>query len=258
VPAADACPDPPGGGQVKGATTPDAFATLQALSAQSAWWPGCVDGDELACHLFLREATRSLYEQDPNWGLLTKVPGQNQCSASACGNGVSCGYAADAIIYRATNQVVDIIVAIGAPGASLAWQHMPKLDYNHWAPPPCVTSQSGPTPSEALASGEALAPGEARESTDGRFRLEYQVDGDLVLTYVGTGALWSTGTKGAPGSAAMQGDGNLVVYDAGGTPVWASDTPGNPGASLVIQNDGNVVIHATDGAAIWATNTCCY
>lgn len=258
VPGPGECPNPPGGGQIPGAVTPDAFGTLVALSGQSAHWPPCTAGDELACHLFLREATRHLYEQDPNWGLLTKVPGQNQCSATACGNGVSCGYAVDAIIYRATNQVVDIIVAIGSPGASLAWQLVGKLDYNHWAPPPCMPEQAAPAATDTLASGASLAPGQALLSADGRFRLEYQADGDLVLTYLGVGPLWSTGTQGAPGSVSMQGDGNLVVYDAGGTPVWASGTEGNPGASLLVQADGNVVLYAPGGAPVWATGTCCY
>lgn len=117
---------------------------------------------------------------------------------------------------------------------------------------------AGPTPPDTLASGASLGPGEWLLSGDGRFRLEYQTDGDLVLTYVGVGALWSTGTKGAPGSVSMQGDGNLVVYAAGGTPVWASGTGESPGASLLVQSDGNAVLYAPGGEAVWSTETCCY
>jgi hypothetical protein len=234
------------------------FAAFVAAKGQSEHWGACTGGDELACHLFVRQVIRTLYEQDPNWGLLTKVPGQSQCTFTACGSDVSCGYATDAIIYRATNQVIDVITGIGAPGSSVAWQLVPKLDYNHWAPPPCMPGGTDPKPTGMLASGKSLAAGEAVVSSDERFRLEYQADGDLVLTYVGFGVLWSTGTKSAPGSASMQGDGNLVVYDAGGTPLWASDTGGNPGAWLALQNDGNAVIYTAGGASIWATGTCCY
>ena len=254
APGPNSCPNAPGGGQVPGATTPDAYATLQQLTGTSAHWGACAAGDELACHLFTREAARFLFEKDPSWGLLTKVPGQNQCNATACGNDVTCGYAGDAIIYRATNQVVDMVAGVGLPGASVAWQLVPKLDYNNWAPPPCDVVQ----PKDALLSGEALASGQKRVSADGRFQLEYQADGDLVLTHVGVGVLWQSGTKSAPGNAQMQLDGNLVVYDASGAPLWATGTGGHPGAWLVLQTDGNAILHGTDGTPLWATNTCCY
>ncbi|MBM4355530.1 MAG: hypothetical protein FJ109_17365, partial [Deltaproteobacteria bacterium] len=74
VPGPEDCPDPPGGGQIPGAVTPDAFPAFVTAKGQSEHWGACTGGDELACHLFVRQVTRSLYEQDPNWGLLTKVP----------------------------------------------------------------------------------------------------------------------------------------------------------------------------------------
>src|SRR5262245_43822514 len=106
-----------------------------------------------------------------------------------------------------------------------------------------------------MAPGDFLLPGQFRQSADGRFRLVYQVDGNLVL-YQGSNPLWDSKTQSAiPGFAVMQGDGNFVVYDSTG-PVWWSRTWA-PGAFLVVQNDGNTVIYSTGSLPLWATNTCC-
>lgn len=101
-----------------------------------------------------------------------------------------------------------------------------------------------------------IAPGESMTSTDGRFDLRLQHDGNLVLYYVPTGgAMWSSQTAGNQVSEArVQGDGNFVLYH-GQTVVWSTDTAGTPGARLVVQNDGNAVIYAPDGRPVWATNT---
>jgi hypothetical protein len=116
-----------------------------------------------------------------------------------------------------------------------------------------------PTPpgSGVLLPGQSLHAGQQVVSTDGRFRLVYQSDGNLVLYQAGI-ALWHSHTNGTtPGLAAMQGDGNFVIYNASGVPVWHTSTFGNPGAILAIQNDGNLVIYRADGVPIWASGTCC-
>jgi hypothetical protein len=104
-------------------------------------------------------------------------------------------------------------------------------------------------------------------STDGRFNLIYQNDGNFVL-YQGTTVLWSSHTAITvptggylPEQVRFQADGNLVVYDTYGgveTAVWASNTSGNPGSTLNLQNDGNLVIYNAAGKAIWSTKTCCH
>lgn len=133
-----------------------------------------------------------------------------------------------------------------------------------------------PTPIVAPASDPAavvLWPGDSFVSQDGRFKLTYQSDGNLVL-YHGANALWASNTYTggdhggrygyAAGNAQLQADGNLVVYNhyldtpAAFTSVWASNTYNNPGDSLVIQPDGNAVIYNSSGRARWATNTCCH
>jgi hypothetical protein len=106
-----------------------------------------------------------------------------------------------------------------------------------------------------IRADQGLAPGQTFSSCDGRFLLNMQYDGNLVL-YQGAAPLWSTATVGAhTAQAIMQGDGNFVTYDRAGIPLSATNTAGNPGATFAVQNDGNLVIYSASGQALWASNT---
>ena len=106
---------------------------------------------------------------------------------------------------------------------------------------------------DRLLSGGRLIPGQAITSANGRFRLLFQTDGNLVLyDDVERSPAWSTNSAGiTAGQVLMQLDGNLVVYDAAGRDHWSTATPGNAGAYVVVQNDGNVVVYRTDGTSPW-------
>jgi hypothetical protein len=107
---------------------------------------------------------------------------------------------------------------------------------------------------DAFLAGEVLTADQSRLSSDGRFRLVMQSDGNLVL-YGPSGAMWATRTAGNAGSrAAMQSDGNLVVYGPGGNALWESGTWGNNNSRVVVQNDGNVVLYTASGAALYSTS----
>lgn len=111
--------------------------------------------------------------------------------------------------------------------------------------------------SNELRSGETMVPQQSIFSTDGRFQLVFQKEGNIVL-YFGTTPLWGTPTAtGESMVFGMQGDGNLVLYSPSLAPLWASGTSAYPGAFLRVQNDGNVVIYQ-GGVARWSTNTCCH
>jgi hypothetical protein len=121
-------------------------------------------------------------------------------------------------------------------------------------PGPNPTPNPSPGCSDHMSPGETLQPGQSRCSANGRVKLVFQGDGNLVL-YEGSRALWNTGTtnRGAH-LAAMQTDGNLVVYRPGQA-LWDSGTWGHPGARLVVQNDGNVVVYDPSNRPLWATGT---
>lgn len=116
-----------------------------------------------------------------------------------------------------------------------------------------------PDGTHGMTPNDALYPDQERVSVDGRFRLRYQGDGNLVL-YGPDGAMWDTATYGTMASATwMQGDGNLVVYKydpsvGADVRAWDSNTSGFPGAYLVVQSDGNLVIY-NGRYPIWSSNT---
>jgi surface antigen len=107
-----------------------------------------------------------------------------------------------------------------------------------------------------LNAGESLKAGESLQTADGRYQLDQQGDGNLVLYVRGGRALWNTGTNGNAGArTVMQTDGNLVVYAADNRPLWSSRTANSPGRKLLLQTDGNVVIYTTDDRPVWSTGT---
>lgn len=109
-------------------------------------------------------------------------------------------------------------------------------------------------PNGILQPNSTMVPGQVTFSPDGRYHLNFQSDGNLVL-YHGDRPLWATQTNGTyPTDLRMQPDGNLVLYGHGEA-IWATNTGGNPGAQLRIQNDGNMVLYAVNQRVIWATRT---
>ena len=107
-----------------------------------------------------------------------------------------------------------------------------------------------------LASGSSLAAGQSITSDNGKYKLELQADGNLVLSGP-TGVGWSSDTAGKGGTHAdMQADGNFVLYTADNGVVWRTDTADKPGAHLVLQDDRNIVIYAADGTTVLWTPNC--
>jgi len=109
---------------------------------------------------------------------------------------------------------------------------------------------------DKLMPNEYLYPDDSRTSADGRFRIQYQGDGNLVLLDTTTSPwtpLWASNTSGTTAGFTVMGtDGNLVVYNADGNPVWASNTAGYDGAFVIVQSDGNFVMYYSgDGGASW-------
>jgi hypothetical protein len=115
---------------------------------------------------------------------------------------------------------------------------------------------------ENLNPGESLPRGSQIISPNGRFHLDMQQDGNLVLYRKDDNKpIWHTDTwarrKHYGGDyAIMQRDGNLVVYVDDYGPIWESKTNGRGECDLRMQDDGNLVIYATGTVnAQWASGT---
>ncbi len=105
--------------------------------------------------------------------------------------------------------------------------------------------------SDTLSEGQTLATNGKLVSSDERFTLIVQGDGNLVL-YGPSGPEWATGTGGASSRLVMQGDSNVVLYDGNGGARWATGGMTFRGAHLVLQSDGNLVVYDRAGVAIWS------
>ncbi len=112
-------------------------------------------------------------------------------------------------------------------------------------PPPPPPPPPPPIPGcGLLVPGQVLAPGQLLYSCDGRFQMQLQTDGNIVMRVVDYVALWTSNTHGnTPTGLVMQEDGNLVLYGTDGRVLWHAGTHGNPGAFMVLQDDGNLVVY---------------
>jgi hypothetical protein len=110
--------------------------------------------------------------------------------------------------------------------------------------------------SDRLSPGQTMRHGDSIVSSDNRFRMTMQTDGNLVIYRNSDGhPIWASNTAQSDvDRAVMQTDGNFVLYHVNNAPAWASNTPGAPGSWLVMQTDGNLVIYRPN-FPIWASNT---
>lgn len=111
-----------------------------------------------------------------------------------------------------------------------------------------------------LTAGQQLGRTESIVSPDGRFRLTFQEDQNVVILGPdrGNGVVrhqFETRNSGAV-RLSLQSDGNLVLYTASNAVAWQSDTDGTgPGNKLVMQDDGNVVLYGPSNAVLWQSYT---
>jgi hypothetical protein len=122
---------------------------------------------------------------------------------------------------------------------------------------------SNPNPpsggSNQLTTGKRLSAGQSLNSSNGRFHLNMQTDGNLVI-YDGSSPIWATGTwntTNRPNRVDMQSDGNLVTYNDANQASWATGTWGSGRVNpyLEMQDDGNLVIYHNGRSPLWASGT---
>lgn len=102
-----------------------------------------------------------------------------------------------------------------------------------------------------VRNGESLKTNDKITSTNSKYYLTLQSDGNVVL-YKGEKALWATMTNGkGTNSIYVQKDGNFVAYRSDDRAVWASGTNGRGGREtfLIMQDDGNLVLYKRLGSS---------
>lgn len=101
-----------------------------------------------------------------------------------------------------------------------------------------------------LKPGQTLKAGQYLRSSNGRYKLVMQSDGNLVV-YKGSSNIWSSHTWVKGSAVTMRTDGDLVVAK-GSHRYWNSHTAGHSGAYLYLQNDGNAVVYKGK-TALWSS-----
>jgi LysM repeat protein len=117
---------------------------------------------------------------------------------------------------------------------------------------------------DVLRAGESLGIDQKLTSSNGKYTLIMQGDGNLALYTESNTPVWATKTQGKGAvRASLQDDGNLVLYTKEeerrfrrdvAVAVWASQTRGEK-VRLVLQDDRNLVIYTSDGRELWASGT---
>jgi len=124
-----------------------------------------------------------------------------------------------------------------------------------WSTGIVITDKSSFVGSDRIKRGGQLRANQYVRSSDNRYVLMMQADGNLVAYSPGYHVIWQTGTNGNTGAKAIfQGDGNLVIYSSSGKALWSIGLHKSP-AHFVMQSDGNVVAYNTSGSPFWASGT---
>ena len=102
-----------------------------------------------------------------------------------------------------------------------------------------------------MTSEQTLKKGDRLESQNGKFYLELQSDGNLVLNN-DVRVLWSTKTNNGS-QLVLQKDGNLVLTNVNNKEVFSTRT--NKGRYFSVQNNGNLVLYDDNSKPLWSTKT---
>jgi hypothetical protein len=106
-----------------------------------------------------------------------------------------------------------------------------------------------------LIPGARLAAGEHKDTQSGRYRLEMQKEGNLVVRdrWRHDELIWSSDTAHLQAKTAkMMLDGTLALLDDSGTRVWTANFSGRAGAFLALQEDGNLVAYEPSKFLVWS------
>ncbi|SFO21393.1 D-mannose binding lectin [Geodermatophilus obscurus] len=119
-------------------------------------------------------------------------------------------------------------------------------------PTPAPPSTPSPNGGRVMSAGQVLTAGQALRSANGRYRLDVQADGDLVVRAPDRRVLWATGSRGTAARLTLRSDGELVL-SSGSRSLWQSRTAGRGAVRLELRDDGDLRLVRTDGSVVWST-----
>ena len=121
----------------------DRIACARAVAALSPEWGACMRASKVGCFKFSRHVALALASGDPRWGMISKNPGDTQCTMETCGALRGEGYGEDVVAYLPlhddTNRWIGFDVVLGAGGNSpgVNWGQLSAIrPGNRWVPVP--------------------------------------------------------------------------------------------------------------------------
>jgi lysophospholipase L1-like esterase len=133
-------------------------------------------------------------------------------------------------------QAIADAVPLSAFGATLPPPPTPTL------PPVSPSTHCG-----RFLPGQGLLAGQTLVSCDGRYTMNMQLDGNLVI-YDANTPIWWTGTVNQPAAEVLlRADGNFVLYARDASVLWQSASRTTTDVAAWLQGDGNFVIYDTVG-----------
>jgi hypothetical protein len=121
----------------------DRIACVRAVAALSPEWGACMRASKVGCFKFTRHIAQALAAGDPRWGMISKNPGDTQCTMDTCGALRGEGYGEDVVAYLPahddTNRWIGFDVVLGAGGNSpgVNWGQLSTIrPGNRWVPVP--------------------------------------------------------------------------------------------------------------------------
>lgn len=121
----------------------DRSACALAVARLSPEWGRCAGGNKVGCFRYSRHLALALAAGDPRWGMISKNPGDTQCTMDVCGYLNGEGYGEDVVAYlpehNDRNRWIgfDVVGGAGAPGATVNWARLSTIrPGNQWVPVP--------------------------------------------------------------------------------------------------------------------------
>lgn len=134
---------PPGSCGLQANQPTDRSSCAREVAALSSEWAACRTGNHVACFRYNRQVAQALAANDPRWGMVSKNPGDTQCTLEKCGQLGGEGFGEDVIAYLPTHDDTnrwigfDIISGTGGPTPGVQWNPITQIrPGNRWVPVP--------------------------------------------------------------------------------------------------------------------------
>jgi hypothetical protein len=115
------------------------------VAGVSPEWGRCQGGSGLGCHRYTRHLAAALATGDARFGLISKNPGEQQCTWNRCGGLSGEGYGEDVVAFNLGGgrwEGWDVVSGAGAPGARAGWVRLEsRRAGNNWFPVPNPITQ---------------------------------------------------------------------------------------------------------------------